>query len=191
MLFARRLLTLHTANTSHAPVAELVDAPDLGSGNFGCVGSSPIRCTSQHSRNSRKRRRNVFYCASPNDTKSSRIRPHKAPFSKTKAFAFTSMRREFFFCAQKIFALCAHNFSSMRKEFSRYTHAAFLQCGHKKQECLSCVFDISGSLCVLSEIETKAQKTKPLQLSLQRFAVCTRLELVTPCVTGMYSNQLN
>ena len=29
------------------------------------------------------------------------------------------------------------------------------------------------------------------QLSLHLFAVWTRLELATPCVTGMYSNQLN
>ena len=30
---------------TNAPVAKLVDAPDLGSGDFGRVGSSPIRRT--------------------------------------------------------------------------------------------------------------------------------------------------
>ena len=34
-------------------------------------------------------------------------------------------------------------------------------------------------------------KTKTPQRELWSYAVCTRLELVTPCVTGMYSNQLN
>ena len=29
-------------HTDHAPVAKLVDAPDLGSGGLRCVGSSPI-----------------------------------------------------------------------------------------------------------------------------------------------------
>ena len=36
------------AESNHAPVAKLVDAPDLGSGNSGCVGSSPIRRTTQN-----------------------------------------------------------------------------------------------------------------------------------------------
>ena len=31
--------------STNAPVAKLVDAPDLGSGDFGRVGSSPIRRT--------------------------------------------------------------------------------------------------------------------------------------------------
>ena len=33
------------ANSNTAPVVKLVDTPDLGSGNSGCVGSSPIRRT--------------------------------------------------------------------------------------------------------------------------------------------------
>ncbi len=32
----------------YARMAELVDAPDLGSGTFGCVGSSPIPRTNRH-----------------------------------------------------------------------------------------------------------------------------------------------
>ena len=34
------------------------------------------------------------------------------------------------------------------------------------------------------------KKVRPLNL-LSGLAVCTGLEPVTPCVTGMYSNQLN
>ena len=43
-----KLKTFHylcTRKNKLAPVAKLVDAPDLGSGNSGCVGSSPIRRT--------------------------------------------------------------------------------------------------------------------------------------------------
>ena len=36
---------------SYAPVAELVDVPDLGSGGLGRVGSSPIRRTRGSRRN--------------------------------------------------------------------------------------------------------------------------------------------
>jgi hypothetical protein len=32
---------------------------------------------------------------------------------------FFSLRRQFYFCAHKIFLLCAQNFSAVRKEFSR------------------------------------------------------------------------
>ena len=40
-------------------------------------------------------------------------------------------------------------------------------------------------------VQTKTnKKTKPLKI-LSGFAVRTGLEPVTPCVTGMYSNQLN
>ena len=38
-------------NRRHALVAELVDAPDLGSGGSGRVGSSPIRRTKNNPRN--------------------------------------------------------------------------------------------------------------------------------------------
>ena len=38
--FAQLALSLHPQN---APVAKMVDAPDLGSGNSGCVDLSPIR----------------------------------------------------------------------------------------------------------------------------------------------------
>ena len=41
--YAKKALPLQPQ--SSAPVAKLVDAPDLGSGNSGCVGSSPIRRT--------------------------------------------------------------------------------------------------------------------------------------------------
>ena len=37
----------------------------------------------------------------------------------------------------------------------------------------------------------KAEKSPCVETSLWLLAVRTRLELVTPCVTGMYSNQLN
>lgn len=34
-----------TNGTIYAPMAELADALDLGSSTFGCVGSTPTRCT--------------------------------------------------------------------------------------------------------------------------------------------------
>ena len=43
-LFTKKLLPLHPQRIP-APVVKLVDTPDLGSGNSGCVGSSPIRRT--------------------------------------------------------------------------------------------------------------------------------------------------
>ena len=40
-------LLVHQAERSFAPVAELVDAPDLGSGVSRRAGSSPVRRTTQ------------------------------------------------------------------------------------------------------------------------------------------------
>ena len=42
---ARFSFTHHPISAQTALVAKLVDAPDLGSGGFGRVGSSPIRRT--------------------------------------------------------------------------------------------------------------------------------------------------
>ena len=41
------------------------------------------------------------------------------------------------------------------------------------------------------EMDKYLEKTKPSTNEEEGFAVRTRLELATPCVTGRYSNQLN
>ena len=48
----------------HAPVAKLVDAPDLGSGVERRVGSSPIRRTMRQKRNFRENFPLFYFCNS-------------------------------------------------------------------------------------------------------------------------------
>ena len=60
-----------------APVAKLVDAPDLGSGVERRVGSSPIRRTMRQKRNSQKKRVHLFLRIDNASSKRSREAPRQ------------------------------------------------------------------------------------------------------------------
>ena len=62
MIIQKNILPLHRIKKLSAPVAKLVDAPDLGSGVLRRVGSSPIRRTMRQKRIIRENFPLFYFC---------------------------------------------------------------------------------------------------------------------------------
>ena len=72
---------------------------------------------------------------------------------------------------------------------------AFVQdsCGFRSENVNEIVFHVNTvfRLIMVETLDYDAQKSLSIRKGFLMLAVRTRLELATPCVTGMYSNQLN